>query len=133
MFKKLFTIVLFTVLMHSYCFAQSSEKEGSIKINQSPEIDSLLQWHIEYNYNKTKVPGYRVQIYFGNQRKKANDTRDDFLKKYPDEDAYIVYQQPNFKVRIGDFKTRLEAYREYKKLVNDFSTTFLVKDQINKR
>lgn len=133
MYKKLIIGFLFSVLMINYSIAQKNEKEGSIKIIQSPEIDSLIQQHIEYNFYKTKLPGYRVQIYFGNQRTKANDTKEDFMKKYPDEEVYLIYQQPNYKVRVGDFKTRLEAYRFYRKIVSDYSTTFIVKDEINKR
>jgi hypothetical protein len=113
--------------------AQGTEKEGSVKIIQSASIDSLVQQHIEYNFNKTKLPGYRVQIYFGNQRSKANDIKEDFMKKYPDEEVYLLYQQPNYKVRVGDFMTRLEAYRYYRKIYGDFNTTFIVKDEIKKR
>lgn len=133
MFKKLIIGILFSVLMLNYCMAQGTEKEGSVKIIQSASIDSLVQQHIEYNFNKTKLPGYRVQIYFGNQRSKANDIKEDFMKKYPDEEVYLLYQQPNYKVRVGDFMTRLEAYRYYRKIYGDFNTTFIVKDEIKKR
>lgn len=113
--------------------AQTPEKEGKVQIFQSPQIDSLLQQHIAYNAQKTTQPGYRVQIYFGNQRIKANEAKTNFLMKYPDEDVYLIYQHPNYKVRVGDFKSRLEAYRFYRKIHPDFGSTFIVRDDIKKR
>ncbi len=125
------SLMMFTFQLLS--FAQTSMKEGNIKVIQSPQIDSLIQHHISYNAQKTTQLGYRVQVYFGNQRAKANDAKADFLMKYPDEDVYLIYQQPNYKVRVGDFKTRLEAYRFYRKIHPDFGSTFIVRDEIKKR
>jgi hypothetical protein len=121
------------LIIQQHSFAQTIEKEGKIQVIQSPQIDSLVQLHIAYNAQKTTQPGYRLQIYFGNQRMKANDAKTNFLMKFPDENVYLIYQHPNYKVRVGDFKTRLEAYRFYKMIHPDFGSTFIVRDDIRKR
>ena len=51
--------------------------------------------------------------------------------KYPDMGAYLIYQPPFFKIRVGDFRTKDEAYTFYKKLLSDFPVSYLIADQIN--
>lgn len=131
--KRLFISVMLLMGLAIYSYSQSDEKEGKVTLLQDPQIDTLIKQHIEYNAHKTTQPGYRVQIYFGNRRVQADDAKANFLKKYPDEDVYLIYQQPNYKVRVGDFKTRLEAYRFYRQIVADFGSTFIVKDEIKKK
>lgn len=76
------------------------------------------------------MPGYRVQIYYGSQRAKATEVRTEFIKKFPGIAPYLIYQQPNFKVRLGDFKTRLEAQVLLEQVTLDFPAAFVVKDEV---
>ena len=74
--------------------------------------------------------GYRIQLYFGGDRAKANNMRLDFLQQYPDVGAYVIYQQPNFKLRVGDFKTRIEANTFLKEMQPGYSMSFIVTDDV---
>ena len=76
------------------------------------------------------MPGYRIQIYFGGERLRANNLRSDFLQEYPEFGAYVIYQQPNFKLRVGDFKTRLEAAKFLTEMQARFSMAFIVSDDV---
>lgn len=76
------------------------------------------------------MPGFRVQVYYGSQRSKAMEIRTEVLKKFPQSAAYIIYQQPNFKVRLGDFKTRLEAMKLLDEVRHDYGQAFIVKDEV---
>ena len=76
------------------------------------------------------MPGYRIQLYFGGDRAKATNMRLDFLQQYPDVGAYVIYQQPNFKLRVGDFKTRLEAATFLKEMQPGYSMSFIVTDDV---
>ena len=44
--------------------------------------------------------------------------------------AHEVYQQPFFKIRVGDFRTKLEAYKFQKEIMAQFPNSFIVKDEI---
>ena len=103
---------------------------GKVEIAADSRIDSLMQVYKKINGEKQTVSGYRVQLFFGSERKKAMDIQSDFLQKYPELHAYLIYQQPNYKVRVGDFNTRLEAFNVYKKLSADYGSAFIVKDEI---
>ncbi len=74
--------------------------------------------------------GYRIQIYFGNDRAKAQDVRNNFVQLFPNSSIYLLYHQPNFKVRAGDFRTRLEATRFLKSLGDRFRPAFIVPDEV---
>src|ERR1043165_3838804 len=47
--------------------------------------------------------GFRVQIYNGNDRKRATELKVDFMRKYPSVRTYMTYIQPQFRVKVGDF------------------------------
>jgi hypothetical protein len=101
---------------------------------QDDDVTWLVEKYNNQNQTKPIINGYRVQIYFdsGNQsKKKANDVKTQFLAKNPDIPCYLVYQSPNFKVRVGDFRTRYEAYKLYREIRNDFPSAYIVKDEIN--
>jgi hypothetical protein len=63
-------------------------------------------------------------------RQEANTLRAEFLAKNPEVPAYVVYQAPNFKVRVGDYRTELEAIWLQRELEYFFPGAFVVKDII---
>ncbi|HET6244777.1 MAG: SPOR domain-containing protein [Bacteroidetes bacterium] len=107
---------------------------GRIHIIQDQRIDSLLKKHLEINESKQTLDGFRVQISTesgANSRKASNDAKAVFLSKYPNVDAYVVHHAPNFKVRVGDFRTKLDASKFLEQVKKDFRGAFIVKDEIN--
>lgn len=132
--KKLLVIVLSVI--SSACFAQSIESNvGSVVIEQDPRVQELIDRHIEINKaNNGKIQGWRVQIYNSsgsNSRTEAQNARKLFLSKYPEVGAYLIYQPPFFKIRVGDFRSKDEAYNFYKQILPIFPVSYLISDQIN--
>jgi hypothetical protein len=105
--------------------------QQNVQVIGDANLDSLVQRNIELNQAANGIQGYRVQIFFGSDRKAANEARTKFLQLYPETEAYLVYQQPNFKVRVGDFRNQLEAQAIYRSLLTQFETVFIVPDKIN--
>lgn len=127
--KEPLIILIILLLQLSIIIAQPNKK-GEIEIIKDPRIDSLVKKHIDINSLQYGIHGYRIQIYFGANRAKALEVKSEFLKIYPDIAAYLIYQQPNFKIRVGDFRTRLEAYKFYRSLLLYFNLAFIVRDDI---
>lgn len=98
--------------------------------SQDSLVNQLVERHKSINAQKMSMPGYRIQLYFGSDRARANNMRLDFLQQYPDVGAYVIYQQPNFKLRIGDFKTRLEAATFLNEMMPGYSMSFIVTDEV---
>ena len=54
-----------------------------------------------------------------------------FQDKFPDQRTYISYREPNFKVHVGDFRTRLEAEKMSQELKTWFAGLFIIPEKIN--
>ena len=59
--------------------------------------------------------GYRVQLYYGPDRGKAEQLKREFSDAYPEIKSYLIYYRPYFRVKVGNFKTRNEALGLLKK------------------
>jgi hypothetical protein len=105
---------------------------GSVVIYQDVKLRSLIRQHIESN--NEKFPGWRVQIYFGSgqtARDRANSAKEIFYKRFgQDYGAYIVYDSPYFKVRVGDFRTKAEAMKFRERLKPYFKSTWIIQDMV---
>lgn len=94
--------------------------------------EQMVEKHVELNNKVKTIPGYRVQIgSFSGTSSKANAfaLRDKFVEDYPEVQAYIVFDEPNFKVKVGDFRTRLEAYA-FLQQIKEFYKGYIAKDNI---
>lgn len=100
------------------------------QVQENACADSLVAKHKKLAAMKRTMPGYRVQLYFGSERLKASDLKTAFQLEFPMVPAYVVYQQPNFKLRVGDFKNRLEAVALLKKLEGRYGSAFIVPDEV---
>jgi hypothetical protein len=99
---------------------------GDVRITTSPAIETLLK---DYSARKHPQQGYRVQIFLGD-RKTAEDTKRTFLQKNPDVPAYLSWLAPNFRLRVGDLCTRLEAERLLRDLKAAYPGSYIVPDEI---
>jgi hypothetical protein len=102
------------------------------------EADSLLV----ANYYKlrlinkkiTGVPGFRIRIFSESgigAKEQQQRLRARFLSLYPEVDAYYKYDEPYFKVYVGDCRTRSEALKLYDQIKRDFPNPILREDYIN--
>jgi hypothetical protein len=127
---RIILISFFLIAWPLYCVAQQPASKGHVSVIRDSSIAQLLRRSITLNETKQSMPGYRIQVYFGTDRGKANEIRNEFIKDHPDTEAYLIYQQPNFKVRVGDFKTRLEALKAMTLISAFYPTAFIVKDEV---
>jgi|SRR5690606_514398 len=99
---------------------------GNIKFIEDSRITQLNERKKEY---PTKLDGYRVQIYFGD-RNTAQEKRGAFVRNNQEVGAYLSYLAPNFRLRVGDFRSRLEAEKFKKEIARNFPGCYIVKDKI---
>lgn len=102
---------------------------GKVQLVQEYKVKELLEKHIEIN-SKAAIKGYRIKIHFGSDKNKAKDIKAKFISKFPDIAAYEKYDQPNFNIRVGDFRSKLDAYKALKEIQLEFPSSFLVQDEI---
>ena len=109
---------------------------GNIDLYQNPSLHVLVNKYARIN-KKDRLDGYRIQIYSGSgnsARTEASNVRRKLLDKFPEFDSglvYFDYQAPYFKVVIGDFRNKNEAFELYHKIKGKFSGSYIVKSKIN--
>jgi len=140
--KILITILIFYLKTNIInLIAQSN----NINIIPKCDVNTILSKHIEANKKQT-YEGYRIQIFFesgANSKDKAITTKasfdslmvikkrdETFAKKFPDTRSYIIYQEPNFKIRVGNFKNSYEAMGLLNEIINVYPNSFIIKDEI---
>ena len=137
--KNLLIVVILTGLLFqsSHIMAQNNLKQEKINKNltiyKDPLVDTFIS-KVNYMNNPGQVlKGYRVQIYSGSNRVDANKVKSDFLETYLGQKIYFDYRQPYYKVRVGDYRTKLEAQKMYQLLLLDirFKGVLIVPDDIN--
>lgn len=106
-----------------------------VTIEQDVRIDSLLTRHIAFNREYNGIDGFRIQIYRGsarNAREEANKAKADFISEFPGIDSYLRFDQPNFfKVRVGNYRTKHDAYPDYIIIRKKFPNAYIVTDIIS--
>ena len=105
---------------------------GYVNVHADPRIAAIV--NKPANTNRAfigKVRGFRVQIYNGNDRKKASQIKLDFMRMFPGIRSYLVYNNPQFRVRVGDFRSRKDALDLYNKLSARFNPSMVVPDVVN--
>lgn len=136
-------IAIFAILAFSYffqsAFAQynicgetlSEDSSGSLTILHDSALVTALENYAEFNAENFELEGYRIQIFFDSKREEALKMRKNFRQNYPETPVYLIYEQPFFKLRVGDFRTKIEAQRLLDPIKKDFSSSFIVKTTID--
>ena len=99
-------VFLFSILLMSFFSFQSviaqDQKTDNQLINEL--ISKKKEFNKEYGY------GYRIQLYNGFEVE-AKKTRAKFKLDFPEIKTYLIYRQPEWKIQVGTYKTKLEADR----------------------
>ncbi|WP_410220213.1 SPOR domain-containing protein [Pedobacter sp.] len=133
---------LLTILLVFVSYQVSAQSKGEVIVVKDPLIDSLIAKRIELNKARptTANPasptivssmGYRVQIFYGSDRRQAFGEQAKFKTEYPKLNTYITYKEPNYFLRVGDFRTRLEAQQFLNELKSIYPTLFIFREKIN--
>jgi len=109
---------------------QQSYREKALSIYSAPELTSLSEKFKNENLANPKIKGYKVQIFFG-ERGSANGLKAEFENSYPDMNAEVSYLAPNFRVRVGNFRTQLDAERFTQSIKGIYSSAYIVPEDID--
>ncbi len=107
--KKSLVVILFFA---GKLYAQTDS--GSVVVQKDPRIDMLVKKQIQINEETTRearshIPGYRIQIINSSDRNKIFAAKTKIYQQYPELKPYLIYQAPNYKLKVGNFKTSEEA------------------------
>jgi len=113
--------------------AGTAGREGKVVIDQSQALSSAMNSHIARNSGKRMV-GYRVRIFFDNgkdARTRSENIAGGFKAQHPGIAVYREYENPYFKVTVGDFRTKEDARRFLAGIKGAYPSGFIVREKIN--
>lgn len=102
-----------------------------VVVRQSPAVRAALNRQVAANAGKT-INGFRIRLFFASNRTARDESSSvirRFNEMYPHVQAYRTYASPNFKVTVGNFRTRLEAEAFLRKIKGDFPDAFIVRER----
>ena len=95
---------------------------------ESKDIDAVLKQKIEYNKNNPEGKGFKIQLYNGEETK-AYQIKNKYQIEFKDK-ADLSYESPEWKVRVGNFLTRLEADRALLEIKKKFRGAIVLETEI---
>lgn len=99
-------------------------------VKQDDAIAGLLYKYREYNHKREFSDGYRIQIMYTDVRDEVYKSKANLYKEFADLASYVEYEQPYYKLRVGDFKTRLDATYYLQQVITLYPGAFIVRDKI---
>ena len=100
--------------------------KNTINARVNAVLDSLDVFNLMRKY----IDGYTIQIYSGQRREDAMNTKKKMQEDIPNMVATLQYQQPKFRVTVGKYFSKLEAQKDLLVLRRNFSTAILVPEKI---
>ncbi len=111
--------------------------QNDISDPMSIRVDSLLVANyykfLVRNKKESGIPGYRIRIYSESglgAKEQQQRVRAKFLSYFPLFDAYYKYDEPFFKVYVGDCRTMSEALKLDDRIRKYFPNPIIVPDFI---
>ena len=129
-------IALFVIIMATLA---SKAQTGSVVVNKDPRVDLLVNKQIEINEVTTRnarrtAPGYRIMVISSNNRNDVTEAKTRMYREFPELKAYMMYQAPFFRLKVGNFRDRenAESYLpQIKKVIK--GNVYIVTDTIEIR
>lgn len=135
-FITVLLIALFAKSQHTAAQNKPGNDSNSVIVHKDPRVDILVKKQAQINEETTKegrrtAKGYRLLVINTNKRDEAIAAKTKVYTYFPDLKAYLIYQSPYFKVKVGNFKDRKDADEFRKELTTLFpSGVFIINDII---
>lgn len=117
-------ILSFLFISISTCYVQAQDQ--NVTVTQDPKFEQLLNEKRKINVSLTVNDSYKIQIFTGGSEN-AKKTLNEFRQAFNDIDATIVFNTPNYKVWVGNFRTRIEAEKTLADIKDRYKNVLLIK------
>ena len=118
-------LLYFFILSSFFCLS-SRAQDGKTSVSVDPKIDQLLKEKRKLNTGLFLNEGYKIQIFYGNSEESKKKLQE-FKKEFKDLDGTIIFNSPNYKVWIGNFKTRIDVERAMVDIKKKYPTALIIK------
>ena len=128
--KILFIFIALPFILVAQTDTTLNENKEITSVNEQG-IDALVHKYENILKAKNGVEGWRVQLLFKAKQKEIMQLKIDFINLYPEIPAYLEYDAPYYRVRVGNFRTKLEAIKIKQQISKNFPGAYPVPEIIN--
>ena len=118
--------ITFTLSMVYLSTAKINAQDQNGSLNQDLKFEQLLNEKRKINTSLVINDSYKIQIFNGSSEN-AKKALNDFKQNFSEIDATIVFNTPNYKVWVGNFRTRIEAERNLADIKDRYKNVLLIK------
>ncbi len=115
--------LLVIIALTTFSVVIGSAQQGQVNIQQDNKIADLLNI---YKSSNESHEYYRIQVGFGSYAK-AQSIKENVEMDFPGLTSKIDFDSPTYRVRVGRFKTKLEAERKFKEVRIKYPEAMLLK------
>lgn len=105
----------------------------NVRYDVEPAIRKVQEDYISRWGKVRNVEGYRIQIMAisgPNARTRMESAKASIKADYPALPVYATYQEPYFRIRVGNFYNRIDAYRMLIRILPQYPSAYIIADQI---
>lgn len=104
---------------------------GKITVVKDARIDKVSKDLAGGTTNKSVMKGYRIQIISSSTKSVVDGERGRFMTANPGVANTTDYKAPNFKLLVGNFRTKLDAEKFQNEIKDQFPGTIIIADEID--
>lgn len=112
-----------------FVFSQSdttfNNKGEIISINQKG-VDKLVSKYKQILKKTGGIEGWRIQLIFKDQKEEILPYQIKFTNLYPEIPVQIAFDSPNYKLTVGNFRTRNQALKIKHQISKNFPGAYPV-------
>ncbi len=123
-----FRTLYFTGILLAGIQFSGFSQTGRVNIQQNEMLPQLLEMKTQMTKDGKLGDRFKIQLYYGDNNA-ASEVIKQYRAKYNAWPSEIIYETPNYKVWIGNFRNRREADRALMQIKADFPTAFIPKPQ----
>lgn len=105
--------------------------DATVKITEQGDAATIVNNNLQANVRA--ISGYRIVIFMSNTQTARRDAvmaQDNFTALFPQEYSYLTYENPYFKVAVGNCTSHEEAMILLGRLRGTFPKAFIMRENI---
>lgn len=108
---------------------QTTYTEPKLAVNK--KLDSVLDSIDRINVQRSFVDGFTIQVYSGSRKDDAMKAKQELTSSLPDLQSEVLYSQPNFRVKVGKYYSRIDAQKDYLDVKKLFPTAIVIPERVS--
>jgi len=116
---------IFSTIFVLLTLPKLSAQSATVLIEQDSTITKLMATKIEIDTENYSSKFYTIQLFYGDN-KLAQELFENFKQNFPDWEAELSFETPNYKVQVGRFKNYYFGLNKLKEIKRVYPAAFLL-------